>query len=220
MPAEIEILAQAILSEPKKVEIAAQTLTADLVNQSVYQLDKSNKVPLLFNILQNPDHEKVLIFCKTKYGADIIVNELEKASITAASLHSGKTQAGREEALQNFKASSLRVLVATDVAARGIDVDNITLVINYNLPEDPRNYIHRIGRTARAGKSGMAISFAVENDLRQLTIIENSIGQVIPVVTEQPFHKEFSKLPVQDKKKKKQVNKAGRKPNRSRGKRK
>ena len=202
MPAEIEILADAILTEPKKVQITAETVTIDLVNQSVYHLDKSNKVPLLFNILTKSEFEKVLIFCKTKYGADIIVKALEKASITAASLHSGKTQAVREEALQNFKDSNLRVLVATDVAARGIDVDNITLVINYNLPEDPRNYIHRIGRTARAGKSGMAISFAVENDIRQLTIIENSIGQVIPVVTEQPFHKEFSKAPIQVKKKK------------------
>ena len=203
MPAEIEILAEAILTDPTKIQITAETVTIDLVNQSVYHLEKSNKVPLLFNILKKPDYEKVLIFCKTKYGADIIVKALEKASITAASLHSGKTQAVREEALQNFKDSNLRVLVATDVAARGIDVDNITLVINYNLPEDPRNYIHRIGRTARAGKSGMAISFAVENDIRQLNNIENSIGQVIPVVTEQPFHKEFSKAPKQVKKKKK-----------------
>ena len=216
MPAEIEILAEAILTAPTKIQIAAQTVTIDLVNQSVYHLDKSNKVPLLFNILEKPDFEKVLIFCKTKYGADIIVKALEKASITAASLHSGKTQAVREEALQNFKDSTLRVLVATDVAARGIDVDNITLVINYNLPEDPRNYIHRIGRTARAGKSGMAISFAVENDIRQLTNIENSIGQVIPVVTEQPFHKEFSKASKQVKKKKK-VNKTNKaKTNRTR----
>ncbi len=219
MPTEIEILAQAILTNPTKVQIAAETVTIDLVNQSVYHLDKSNKVPLLFNILENPDFEKVLIFCKTKYGADIIVKELEKASITAASLHSGKTQAVREEALQNFKDSTLRVLVATDVAARGIDVDNITLVVNYNLPEDPRNYIHRIGRTARAGKSGMAISFAVENDIRQLTAIENSIGQVIPVITQQPFHKEFSKAPIQSKKKKPAV-KTSKKTNRSRTKRK
>jgi len=219
MPAEIEILAQAILTDPTKIQITAQTVTIDLVNQSVYHLEKSNKVPLLFNILENPDHEKVLIFCKTKYGADIIVKALEKASITAASLHSGKTQAVREEALQNFKDSTLRVLVATDVAARGIDVDNITLVINYNLPEDPRNYIHRIGRTARAGKNGMAISFAVENDIRQLTNIENSIGQIIPVITEQPFHKEFSKAPTQVKKKAKTKTKAkGKKTNRTRAK--
>ena len=206
MPAEIEILAEAILTEPKKVQVAAETVTINLVNQSVYHLEKSNKVPLLFNILQNSDYEKILIFCKTKYGADIIVKALEEASITAASLHSGKTQAVREEALQNFKDANLRVLVATDVAARGIDVDNITLVINYNLPEDPRNYIHRIGRTARAGKSGIAISFVVENDIRQLTNIENSIGQVIPVVIEQPFHKEFSKAPKQVKKKVKKPN--------------
>lgn len=215
MPAEIEILAEAILKSPTKVQITAETVTIDLVNQSVYHLEKSNKVPLLFNILENADYEKVLIFCKTKYGADIIVKALENASITAASLHSGKTQAVREEALQNFKESTLRVLVATDVAARGIDVDNITLVINYNLPEDPRNYIHRIGRTARAGKSGMAISFAVENDVRQLTNIENSIGQAIPIVTEQPFHKEFSTAPIQTKKKK-----PVKKTNRSRKKRK
>ena len=202
MPAEIEVLAQAILKNPSKVHIAAQTVTIDLVNQSVYHLEKSNKVPSLFNILANPDYEKVLIFCKTKYGADIIVKALEEASITAASLHSGKTQAVREAALQHFKEAKLRVLVATDVAARGIDVDNISLVINYNLPEDPRNYIHRIGRTARAGKNGMAISFVVENDVRQLTIIEENIGQVIPVVTEQPFHKAFSAAPKQTKKKK------------------
>jgi ATP-dependent RNA helicase RhlE len=210
MPAEIEILATAILTSPIKIQITAETVTIDLVNQSVYHLEKANKVPLLFNILKNPDYKKVLIFCKTKYGADIIVKALEKASITAASLHSSKTQAVREEALQNFKDSNLRVLVATDVAARGIDVDNINLVINYNLPEDPRNYIHRIGRTARAGKSGMAISFAVENDIRQLINIENSIGQVIPVVTEQPFHKEFSKAPKQVKKKVSKANKTNR----------
>jgi len=211
MPAEIEVLAEAILTDPTKVQITAETVTIDLVNQSVYHLEKSNKVPLLFNILKNPDYDKVLIFCKTKYGADIIVKALEKASITAASLHSGKTQAVREEALQSFKASNLRVLVATDVAARGIDVDNITLVINYNLPEDPRNYIHRIGRTARAGKSGVAISFAVENDIRQLNNIENSIGQVIPVITGQYFHKEFSKMPKQvNKKVKKKVKKTNR----------
>jgi ATP-dependent RNA helicase RhlE len=210
MPAEIEILAQAILTSPIKIQITAETVTIDLVNQSVYHLEKANKVPLLFDILQKPEFEKVLIFCKTKYGADIIVKALEKASITAASLHSSKTQAVREEALQNFKDSNLRVLVATDVAARGIDVDNINLVINYNLPEDPRNYIHRIGRTARAGKSGMAISFAVENDIRQLINIENSIGQVIPVVTEQPFHKEFSKASKQVKKKVSKANKTNR----------
>ncbi|GAA5140672.1 DEAD/DEAH box helicase [Thalassotalea piscium] len=215
MPAEIEVLAQAILTDPKKVQITAETVTADLVNQRVYHLEKSDKVPLLLNILQTPDYKKVLIFCKTKYGADIIANALEKVSIPAASLHSGKTQAVREKALQNFKDSTLRVLVATDVAARGIDVDNISLVINYNLPEDPRNYIHRIGRTARAGKSGMAMSFAVENDVRQLTTIENSIGQAIPVVIEQPFHKEFSKAALQVKK---PVKKQGKKPVKQKGK--
>ena len=209
MPDEIAILAEEILSQPTRVQIKAETITINLVNQSVCHLDKANKVPLLFNILENPENKKVLIFCKTKYGADIIVKALEKSSITAASLHSGKTQTVREKALQDFKDAKLRVLVATDVAARGIDVNDITLVINYNLPEDPRNYIHRIGRTARAGKSGMAISFAVENDVRQLNNIEESIGQVIPVATEQPFHKQFSKASLQVKKQiKKQVKKS------------
>ena len=212
MPAQIEVLAEAILKSPKKVQIAAQTITTDLVNQRIYLLDKSNKVSLLLYVLSNPTVEKVLIFCKTKYGADIIVKELEAASIAAASLHSGKTQAVREEALQNFKDGNLRVLVATDVAARGIDVDNINLVVNYNLPEDPRNYVHRIGRTARAGKTGMAISFAVENDMRQLNIIETGIEQVIPVEFDHPFHKEFSKTAkVIKKKAKKAVKKKPRK---------
>jgi len=206
MPRQIEILADAILTEPTKIQIKAETVTTDLINQNVYHLEKSNKVPLLLNILEQSHYEKVLIFCKTKPGADIIVEALEEASITAASLHSGKSQAAREEALQSFKDADLSVLVATDVAARGIDVDNITLVINYNLPEDPRNYIHRIGRTARAGKSGMAISFAVENDITLLKSIEKSIGQAIPVITEQPFHKEFAVAPKKAKKKVKKRN--------------
>ena len=207
MPPQIEILAAAILTNPTKVQVKSQKVTTDLVNQSVYQVEKSNKVPLLFELLQTPYLNRVLIFCKTKYGADIIVKALEQASITAASLHSGKTQAVREQTLHNFKESRLRVLVATDVAARGIDVDNINLVINYNLPEDPRNYIHRIGRTARAGKAGSAISFVVENDQKQLTNIENSIEQVLPVIKTHAFHKDFSKSAIQVKKKVKKTNK-------------
>jgi len=206
MPRQIEILADAILTDPRKIKVKAEAVNTDLINQSVYHLEKSNKVPLLFDILKGSDYKKVLIFCKTKPGADIIVQALQEASITAASLHSGKSQAARENALQSFKGADLSVLVATDVAARGIDVDNITLVINYNLPEDPRNYIHRIGRTARAGKSGMAISFAVENDVTLLKSIEKSIGQAIPVITEQPFHKEFAEAPKKAKKKVKKRN--------------
>jgi len=206
MPRQIEILADAILTDPRKIQVKAEAVNTDLINQSVYHLEKSNKVPLLFDILKGSDYKKVLIFCKTKPGADIIVQALQEASITAASLHSGKSQAARENALQSFKGADLSVLVATDVAARGIDVDNITLVINYNLPEDPRNYIHRIGRTARAGKSGMAISFAVENDVTLLKSIEKSIGQAIPVITEQPFHKEFAEAPKKAKKKVKKRN--------------
>mgnify|MGYP006116408219 CR=1 FL=1 len=220
MPEPIEILAREILNSPSKVHIEPETVTVDLIKQRVCLLEKSNKVPLLFNILEDLSFDKVLIFCKTKYGADIIVKALEQAHISAASLHSGKTQAIREQALSSFKNGRLRVLVATDVAARGIDVNNISLVINYNLPEDPRNYIHRIGRTARAGKTGTAISFAVENDMRQLGHIEQSIGKAIPIDDEQPFHKVFIIKPPASRKNKKggknsKINKKGARQNKS-----
>jgi ATP-dependent RNA helicase RhlE len=191
MPAKIEELGQNILKDPKKVEAAPESTTVDLVDHKIYNIEKSNKVFSLAEILSNSDYQSVLIFCKTKFGADILVENLLKLQVTAKSIHSKKPQTERELALQDFKDGKVRVLVATDVAARGIDVDNISLVINYNLPEDPRNYIHRIGRTARAGKTGTAISFAVENDKVLLKSIEHIIGKKIPVETNQPFHKNF-----------------------------
>ncbi len=200
MPETIESLGHAILISPLKVEIAPESSTVDLVDQKIFFLEKANKKFSLNSILENRKYESVLVFCKTKFGADIVVEDLLKTSVTAAAIHSKKSQTDRERALQDFKDGKIRVLVATDVAARGIDVDNISLVINFNLPEDPRNYIHRIGRTARAGKRGVAISFCVENDLVLLKSIEKNINQKVPVDTTQPFHKEFQ---VAAKKKKK-----------------
>ena len=191
MPSKIERLGEKILNDPIKVEVSPESTTIELVDQKLYLLEKSNKLYSLFSILENSAFESVLVFCKTKFGADIVVEELLKIPVTARSIHSKKIQREREQALQDFKDGKIRVLVATDVAARGIDVDNISLVVNYNLPEDPRNYIHRIGRTARAGKNGTAISFVVENDKVLLKSIENNIGQKIPVDLAQPFHKEF-----------------------------
>ncbi len=192
MPTKIEKLGAQILTDPKKVEIAPESTTIDLVDQKLFYLDKPNKLYSVFSILENSTFKSVLIFCKTKFGADILVEEILKTSISAQSLHSKKVQSEREQALQNFKDGKIRVLVATDVAARGLDVDDISLVINYNLPEDPRNYIHRIGRTARAGKKGIAISFVVENDIVLLKSIEKNIGQKIAIDTTHPFHKVFA----------------------------
>ncbi|MFT6067909.1 MAG: ATP-dependent RNA helicase RhlE [Bacteriovoracaceae bacterium] len=200
MPETIERLGDAILNMPLKVEVAPESSTVDLVDQKIFYLEKANKKFSLNSILENRKFESVLVFCKTKFGADIVVEDLLKTSVTAAAIHSKKSQTDRERALQDFKDGKIRVLVATDVAARGIDVDNISLVINFNLPEDPRNYIHRIGRTARAGKKGVAISFCVENDLALLKSIEKNINQRVPVDTTQPFHKEFT--PPSKKKKK------------------
>jgi ATP-dependent RNA helicase RhlE len=168
-------------------------------------------MPLLLSILENQDYKSVLVFSKTKKGSDIIANNLIDAGITASSFHSDKHQGLREQALQDFKDEKVRVLVATDVAARGIDVNNISLVVNYNLPDDPRNYVHRIGRTARAGKSGTAISFIVPNDIELIDSIERNMDKRIDVVLDQPFHKEFSlkfRRP-KDKKKKKNGRRKG-----------
>ena len=208
MPTKIEGLSTKILKDPIKVEIAPESTTVELVDQKLYLLEKSDKMYLLGSILENPAYKSVLVFCKTKFGADIIVDQLLKTPITAASIHSKKVQTVREQALQDFKDGKIRVLVATDVAARGIDVNDISLVVNYNLPEDPRNYTHRIGRTARAGKDGTAISFVVENDAALIKSIEKNIGKKIPIEPNQPFHKEFQlksrrKKKIQDSRRKK-----------------
>lgn len=201
MPARIEKLGQEILKNPVKIEVAPESTTLDIVDQKLFLIDKPNKLYSLFSILDNESFKSVLVFCKTKFGADILVDELLKVNVSARSLHSKKVQSAREEALQDFKDGTVRVLVATDVAARGIDVDDINLVVNYNLPEDPRNYIHRIGRTARAGKAGTAISFVVENDVVLLKSIEKNISKKIPVEYSQPFHKEFKLKPAKKKSK-------------------
>jgi len=192
MPNEIEQLSKEIQRDPRRVEISSNSETANAVTQSICLLAKSNKMLLLLSILENTDYKSVLIFCKTKIGSDIVAQNLLEAEIQALSFHSNKHQRERERVLQEFKDSNIRVLVATDVAARGIDIEDINLVINFNLPDDPRNYIHRVGRTARAGRKGEAISFVVENDVELINSIQESIQQKIPINSNKKFHKEFS----------------------------
>lgn len=214
MPADIGKLATSLLNNPVKVEVTPESSTVDNVEQKICFIEKANKTYLLLSILDDPSIESVLLFVKTKFGADRMVELLEKSDITSAAIHSNKTQGVRERSLSEFREGKTRVLVATDVAARGIDISHIGHVINFNLPEDPKNYIHRIGRTARAGRKGMAISFCTENELPMLKNIEKLIKQKLPVDLTQPFHKEFTlekkKLKARKKTKSKKVNRFSR----------
>ncbi|MDR3217780.1 MAG: DEAD/DEAH box helicase, partial [Dysgonamonadaceae bacterium] len=158
MPPEIVKLSQSILHNPQKVEVTPVSSTADTIQQFIYFVDKENKLPLLIDILKNRDIETVLVFTRTKHGADKVVRVLQKNKIKAEAIHGNKAQNARQRALSSFKDKSIRVLVATDIAARGIDVDNLQYVINFELPNIPESYVHRIGRTGRAGAEGTAYS--------------------------------------------------------------
>ncbi len=191
MPENIVDLANQILKNPKSVTIKPQQKTAERVGQTLYYVEKQNKPNLLVLLLSDHLEETVLVFSKTKHGADKIVKHLERNNISAAAIHGNKSQVARQKALGDFKNGSLKVLIATDIAARGIDVDDLSLVINYNLPNVPETYVHRIGRTGRAGASGDAISFCEEEEKVCLKDIERLIKQSIPVVDEHPFHQEY-----------------------------
>ncbi len=188
MPNNITKLAESLLNNPVKVEIAKESTTAEKIDQKVYFTNKENKSELLKHVLQNEEMDHVLVFSKTKYGADRIAKKLENDSIKAAAIHGNKTQANRERTLQRFRQGKVKVLVATDIAARGIDVSTITHVINYDLPQNPEDYVHRIGRTARAGKKGCALTFCDKSERGKLKLIEKTIKQEISVNKDQPFH--------------------------------
>jgi ATP-dependent RNA helicase RhlE len=187
MPKEIQSLADTILNKPEKVEVTPVSSTADTINQSIYFVDKGDKRLLLSHILKDKNIKRVLVFTRTKHGADKVVKDLIRTNITAEAIHGNKSQNARQRALTNFKNSSTRVLVATDIAARGIDVDELTHVIQYELPEVPETYVHRIGRTGRAGASGIAFSFCDEEEKELLKDIHKVIGKAIPVETEHPY---------------------------------
>lgn len=187
MPHDIEKLANTILKNPAKVAITPISSTVDTIEQFLYYVDKRNKKNLLKHILDDKTIESALVFSRTKHGADRIVRELSKANITSQAIHGDKAQSTRQTALKNFKDKKLRVLVATDIAARGIDIDELSHVINYDLPGTAETYVHRIGRTGRAGLKGVAISFCDFDEKKQLADIEKLIGKHLNVIEEHPF---------------------------------
>lgn len=181
MPKSIAVLSEKLLRQPVRVEVAPQSTTVERVEQKIFLVERNNKSRLLRSILQQDSLERVLVFTRTKQGANRVSEDLEKSSIASAAIHSNKSQRERERALEKFRNGNIRVLVATDIASRGIDVSNVTHVINYDLPEEPDSYVHRIGRTARAGREGTAISFCDASERRRLSSIERVIRCKVPV---------------------------------------
>jgi ATP-dependent RNA helicase RhlE len=182
MPKEIAALAASILRSPVTVAVTPVSSAVEAIEQSVYFVDKGNKGPLLVDLLQEGEIESALVFSRTKHGADKIGRILGKAGIAAGVIHGNKSQNARQNALADFKANRTRVLVATDIAARGIDIDRLSHVINFDLPGEPETYVHRIGRTGRAGLGGVAISFCNFDEKAYLHGIERLLGKAVPVV--------------------------------------
>jgi ATP-dependent RNA helicase RhlE len=210
MPPDIVKLADTILHNPSKVEVTPVSSTADTIQQYLYYVDKGNKNSLLLHLLQEEKMKTVLVFTRTKHGADKVVKFLVKHGITAEAIHGNKAQNARQRALNNFKAQTTRVLVATDIAARGIDVDELEYVINYEIPNISETYVHRIGRTGRAGANGTAFSFCDAEERKDVKSIEKLIGKKIPVIDDHPFpllienpekapKKEFNRTPRANK---------------------
>jgi ATP-dependent RNA helicase RhlE len=187
MPPDIVALSRKILGNPEKVSVKPEQTTAEKVEQAIYFVSKKAKPKLLIHLLQTEAIDSALIFSRTKHGANKVVKLLAKAGITADAIHGNKSQGARQLALQSFKSGDLKILIATDIAARGIDVDELTHVINYDLPNIPETYVHRIGRTGRAGASGIALSFCDAEEKAYLKDIQKLIAQTIPVIAEHPF---------------------------------
>ncbi len=188
MPKEIEALANTFLTKPVMVKVNPVSSTVEKIEQSLYFVEKGNKLSLLIHLLKAQDkNHNALVFSRTKHGADKIVKQLEKAGITAAAIHGNKGQNARVMALENFKAGKTKVLVATDIAARGIDINELSCVFNFDLPEVAETYVHRIGRTARAGAQGVAISFCASEEREYLQGIEKLNRKQIPVVSNHPW---------------------------------
>ncbi|MHA1565340.1 MAG: DEAD/DEAH box helicase, partial [Alphaproteobacteria bacterium] len=182
MPHKIKALANTILQKPAHVKVDAQSPAADTVQQVLYFIHPQGKMALLKHLLQDAHITRALVFSRTKHGADKVVRRLTSSTIAAEAIHSNKSQNARMRALANFKAGKTRVLVASDIAARGLDVDDISHVFNYDMPNEAETYVHRIGRTGRAGASGKAISFCCDDQRDYLREIERLLGKAIPVL--------------------------------------
>jgi len=187
MPAEISKLADTILTNPVRVEVTPPSSTANTVKQEIYFVEKNNKRLLLLHLLKDDAINTALVFTRTKHGADRVAKDLNRAGIMTEAIHGNKSQNARQKALSNFKAQHTRVLVATDIAARGIDIDELSHVINYELPNVPETYVHRIGRTGRAGASGISISFCDGEEKAYLKDIQKLIGKSVPVAENNPY---------------------------------
>ena len=181
MPEEVEKLALDLLDNPATVKVDPVSSTVDAIEQRLYYVDKANKKHLLAKLLQDPEVENALVFSRTKHGADRIVRELKRAGIEASAIHGDKSQNARQTALNRFKSGECRVLIATDIAARGIDIAGLSHVFNYDMPMEPEAYVHRIGRTGRAGRTGKAISFCCIDEMKQLGQVEKLIGKRLPI---------------------------------------
>lgn len=188
MPPDIAKLADSILNNPVRVEVTPVSSTVEKITQGIYTVDKKDKSALLIHLLKDSGMSSVLVFTRTKHGADKLVKSLNRANISAEAIHGNKSQNARQKALTSFKNGSLRILVATDIAARGIDVDDLKYVINYELPNQPETYVHRIGRTGRAGLSGTAWSFCEFEEQPFLKDIEKLTAQSIPRIEDHPYH--------------------------------
>jgi len=184
MPTEIRKFAQSILNNPKEISVTPISSTAETVKQSVYFVEKNEKLDLLIQILDDQSIHRSLVFARTKHGADKLAKKLIKSGIHAAAIHGNKSQNARQKALEDFKSSKIRVLIATDIAARGIDIDELPHVINYELPNVPETYVHRIGRTGRAGYEGVAISFCDTDEKKDLKNIQKLIGFTMPIASQ------------------------------------
>lgn len=187
MPKEIQGLANTILRNPEKVEVTPASSTAETIQQTVYFTDRAKKRNLLKHLLLDKSLHTVLVFTRTKHGADRVTKDLNRSKIKAEAIHGNKSQNSRQKALTNFKTKQTRVLVATDIAARGIDVDDLSHVINYEVPNIPETYVHRIGRTGRAGANGISFTFCDAEEQTLLKDIEKTIGFKIPAEEDHPF---------------------------------
>jgi len=194
MPPAIEDLTNRLLKNPSRIEVAPKPSTAEKIEQKIYHVDKQNKKDLLKHVLTNDEKiESALIFTRTKYGADKVAGYIKKSGINAEAIHGNKSQNARQKALKSFKNKQIRILVATDIAARGIDIDELSHVINFEVPNVPEDYVHRIGRTGRAGSSGIALSFCDYTEKSYIKKVERLIKKSIPVVHGHPYPSETGK---------------------------
>jgi ATP-dependent RNA helicase RhlE len=200
MPPDIEKLSKTILTDPVKIEADVVSSAADTVQQYLYYTNRNTKRDLLHHILDEHEIDQALLFARTKHGADKIVRSLKKSNIRAAAIHGNKSQPQRQKALNQFKDKQIRVLVATDIASRGIDINHLRFVINYNIPNEAESYVHRIGRSGRAGKEGVAISICEPEENAYVRDIEQLIGKKISAFQDHPFPQTDKPMTAKEKK--------------------